>query len=323
MHPLFQVSVLQGLSGWDPVRTLRSSLWAVVGYSLPHVIKCWCGIIVARFSQVAQRHSHDLCRFSLLDVPSGWRRQLHVACAHLVRVTSTLAVGRVATFARRWLLQLLRCSSTHCGLPPNTDDLLSVRSCCLAFVLPAPRFPSFRPDTASFRSCLSLPPGFLGTREAGICAGSRACFTLLSLLDVSVSVDLLQGHSGSHRANSRVAHNGSPRSILWLMLLHFNEVWFLTIDPFVGVPFFIAKLSKRQYCWRVVEDFHSQEYIQFFDINCGLFMRLHFSIGCHDHRRTARFRQSIHFSRVQVLFADHIHRRTGVDKKSSILRFEI
>ena len=27
-----------------------------------HVIKCWCGTIVARFSQVAQRHSHDLCR---------------------------------------------------------------------------------------------------------------------------------------------------------------------------------------------------------------------------------------------------------------------
>ena len=48
--------------------------------------------------------------------------------------------------------------------------------------LPASRFPSFWPDTASFRSCLSLPPGFLSTREAGICAGSRACFTLLFLL---------------------------------------------------------------------------------------------------------------------------------------------
>ena len=35
-------------------------------------------------------------------------------------------------------------------------------------------FPSFRPDTASIRSCLLLPPGFLDTREAGICAGSRA-----------------------------------------------------------------------------------------------------------------------------------------------------
>ena len=84
-------------------------------------------------------------------------------------------------------------------------------------------------------------------------------------------------------------------------------MWFLTIDPFVGISVFIAKLSKRQYCWRVFEDFHSQEYIQFFDIHHCLFMRLHFSIGGYDHRRTARFRQSIHFSITQVLFADHVH----------------
>ena len=32
----------------------------------------------------------------------------------------------------------------------------------------------------------------------------------------------------------------------------FNEMWFLTIDPFVGIPVFIAKLSERQYCWRVI-----------------------------------------------------------------------
>ena len=36
-------------------------------------------------------------------------------------------------------------------------------------------------------------------------------------------------------------------------------------------------------------------------------MRLHFSIGGYDYRRTARFRQSIHFSIIQVLFADHVH----------------
>ena len=34
---------------------------------------------------------------------------------------------------------------------------------------------SSRLYTASFRSCLLLPPGFLDTREAGICAGSRSC----------------------------------------------------------------------------------------------------------------------------------------------------
>ena len=59
----------------------------------------------------------------------------------------------------------------------------------------------------------------------------------------------------------------------------FNEMWFLTVDPFVGISVFIAKLSKRQYCRRVIEDFESQEYAQFFNIHRCLFMRLHFSIG--------------------------------------------
>ena len=74
----------------------------------------------------------------------------------------------------------------------------------------------------------------------------------------------------------------------------------LTIDPFVGIPVFIAKLSERWHCWRVIEDFHSQEYIQLFDIHNCLFMRLHFSIGGYDYRRTARFRESIHFTITQV-----------------------
>ena len=39
----------------------------------------------------------------------------------------------------------------------------------------------------------------------------------------------------------------------------------MTIDPFVGIAVFIAKLSERQYCWRVFEEFHSQEHIQLFD----------------------------------------------------------
>ena len=52
-------------------------------------------------------------------------------------------------------------------------------------------------------------------------------------------------------------------------------------------------------------------------------MRLHFSIGCYDYRRTTRLRQGIHFSRIQVLFADHMHRRAGVDNKFSFLRFKI
>ena len=52
-----------------------------VGFPFSHVIKCWCGTIATSFSQVAQRDSHDLGRFSLLDVPYRWRRQLHVVRA--------------------------------------------------------------------------------------------------------------------------------------------------------------------------------------------------------------------------------------------------
>ena len=49
-------------------------------------------------------------------------------------------------------------------------------------------------------------------------------------------------------------------------------------------------------------------------------MRLRFSIGVYDYLRTARFRQSFHFSITQVFFADHVHWRSGVDNKFSFLR---
>ena len=102
----------------------------------------------------------------------------------------------------------------------------------------------------------------------------------------------------------------------------FNEMWFLTVDPFIRISVLIAKLSERQYCWRVFEDFHSQQYIQFFDVHCSLLMRLHFSTGGYDYRRTTRLRQSIHFSIIQVVFADHMHRRSGVQNKFSFLKFK-
>ena len=62
----------------------------------------------------------------------------------------------------------------------------------------------------------------------------------------------------------------------------------------IGTKFSVLQII-RQYCWRVLEDLHCQEYIQLFDIHNCLFMRLHFSIGGYDYRRTTRFRQSIHF----------------------------
>ena len=53
-------------------------------------------------------------------------------------------------------------------------------------------------------------------------------------------------------------------------------------------------------------------------------MRLHFSIGCHDYRRTTRFRQRIHFSRIQVLFAEHVldAPESTTNSRSSGLRFD-
>ena len=52
-------------------------------------------------------------------------------------------------------------------------------------------------------------------------------------------------------------------------------------------------------------------------------MRLHFTIGCYDLRRTSRRRHGFQFSRIQVLFADHVHRRSGVYNKFSFLRFKV
>ena len=49
---------------------------------------------------------------------------------------------------------------------------------------------------------------------------------------------------------------------------------------------------------------------------------LHFSIGGYDYRRTTRFRQNIHFSIIQVFFADHMRRRARVDNKFSFLKLK-
>ena len=92
----------------------------------------------------------------------------------------------------------------------------------------------------------------------------------------------------------KVSISASFKSFLLIICIDapnhvFNEMWFLTVDPLIRICVCIAKLSDRLNCWRVFEDFHSQEYIQFFDIHRCLFMRLHFSIGGYDYRRTTHF----------------------------------
>ena len=50
-------------------------------------------------------------------------------------------------------------------------------------------------------------------------------------------------------------------------------------------------------------------------------MRLHFTIGGCNRRRTSRCRHGFQVSGIQIFFADHVHRRTGVYNKFSFLRF--
>ena len=48
-------------------------------------------------------------------------------------------------------------------------------------------------------------------------------------------------------------------------------------------------------------------------------MRLHFAIGCKNRHRTSLCRHGFQFSGIQILYADHVHRRTGVHNKFSFL----
>ena len=63
-----------------------------MGYPFSHVVKCWCGTIAARFSQVAQRLSHDLVFPSLMYLLGA----MTIACClcHLVRATPHLLLAK-------------------------------------------------------------------------------------------------------------------------------------------------------------------------------------------------------------------------------------
>ena len=48
----------------------------------------------------------------------------------------------------------------------------------------------------------------------------------------------LDGQTRNHDRNEVLRVALYPNTVL-------NEMWFLTVDPFVGIPVFIAKLSER------------------------------------------------------------------------------
>ena len=111
----------------------------------------------------------------------------------------------------------------------NAAALLNCLSCCLAHALSARCFPSFRPDTASIRSCLSLPPGFLNTREAGTCARSRAWSSLYFSLFGSAPGDVCPVTSGACTVLDHLCWVRLSALKKYSVLLHFVSSSWITI----------------------------------------------------------------------------------------------
>ena len=157
-----------------------------------------------------------------------------------------------------------------------------------------------------------------GSRRAwGRLGWSRSCLKGVMGVEVGKLEEELDDKTWNHDRNEVLRGTLYSNTIFeWGMVF---DRWSIRMSIRVHRKAFRAV----QYCWRILEDFHCQEYTQFFDINCGLFVRLHFTIGGYDYRKTARFRQGIHFGKIQVFFADHVHRRSGVINKLSFLRFKI
>ena len=103
----------------------------------------------------------------------------------------------------------------------------------------------------------------------------------------------------------------------------FNEMWFLTVDPFKRKSSFIAELSERQYCWRVFRGLSlSRTYPILWLTQLPLLAfalhrwRLWLSWNC-------TISSKYPFLHHSSPFANHMHWRTGVDNKFSLLRFQI
>ena len=78
-YPLFQVRVFQGLFDGDLLFIHFDSFCGL----FPSLELSSAGVapLPPCFYKLLSEDSHDICRFSLLDVLSRWRRQLHVVRA--------------------------------------------------------------------------------------------------------------------------------------------------------------------------------------------------------------------------------------------------
>ena len=146
------------------------------------------------FSQAPGRDSHDLCRFFPPRCTFSMVRTIACSLCHLVRVTFTIAVGKVAKIARWCPPGLSRCCATHLGSLQRVAALLIFLSCCLAHALSA--------RCSRLLGLTLLPAEFLDTREAGICAGSRAWFSFSFSSFDSAHDDMCPVTSGSFREMS-------------------------------------------------------------------------------------------------------------------------
>ena len=104
----------QCLAGWDPVY-IQSTLWDIFPLPWGSQVLVWHHCHHA-FTSSYTRQSRPLlffprgCIFSMVTT---------IVCClcHLVRVTFTIAVGKVAKIARRCPPGLSRCCATHFGSP--------------------------------------------------------------------------------------------------------------------------------------------------------------------------------------------------------------
>ena len=131
-------------------------------------------------------------------------------------------------------------------------------------------FPSSRLGTASIRSSLSLPPGFLFTREAGTCAGSRAWSSFSPCLVPSPYSTTYSGYAQARLKNTTSCCG------LWIMVRRTSSRLFFVLCLFVLRCTFLSAIASSEallcpmtgwVCqwkpfWIPVEDSFKQAYLE-------------------------------------------------------------
>ena len=160
-RPFPQVRLVQGVAGWNPKYVQSCSLRRIslfLGLKSAGVPPCSRKLLDETVKTVAVFPSclhllgcDDNC---MLSVPLS-TSDLHNCRWPSGEICQVVSTRAFMLSCHVFLVSLKVCSSFFF-------------LCCLAHALSARCFPSSRPDTASIRSCLLLPPGFFDTPEAGV-----------------------------------------------------------------------------------------------------------------------------------------------------------